>query len=226
MVAVGIVVLVATVGAAAAALLWVLLVSPPSAVDQPIVLSATPSPDDTAGASDPFGPAEHDAPTGLATVAVADPVAVRIHSIDVVAGKLKALDVLDDGTLEVPSDPQRAGWWRAGPEPGEDGPAVIVGHVDSRDGPGVFFDLRDVTAGDRIDVDRADGSTVTFQVARVEQHAKDGFPTAAVYGSTDEPALRLVTCGGAFDDGTGHYMDNIVVFARLFQPPAGVGNPA
>jgi sortase family protein len=67
--------------------------------------------------------------------------------------------------------------------------------------------------GDRFDIERADGSTVTFAVERLEQHAKSAFPTRAVYGPTDGPTLRLVTCGGAFDRAVGHYRDNIIVYA-------------
>lgn len=203
--------------AVVAATLW-LAASPPTASDEAVARSTTPSA--VAAAAHPRASDPHVAPDPPARRAadappVADPVAVRIPAADVTAHDIKALDVLDDGTLEVPSDPQRVGWWRAGPEPGERGAAVVVGHVDSRDGPGVFFRLRHVTAGDRVDVDRADGTTATFRVVRVEQHAKDRFPTSAVYGATTEPTLRLVTCGGAFDRATGHYVDNIIVFAQL-----------
>lgn len=177
---------------------------------------ATPQPPvaDANSRATPQPPVAQASPGAVPRPPVADPTAVRIPTIGVSASPLTSLAVLDDGTLEVPRDPQRAGWWRSGPEPGETGAAVIVGHVDSRDGPGVFFRLRDLRAGDAIHVDRADGTTATFVVTRVEQHAKDAFPTRAVYGTVDAPALRLVTCGGQFDRGSGHYLDNVVVFAR------------
>jgi sortase (surface protein transpeptidase) len=118
------------------------------------------------------------------------------------------------GALEVPADFAQAGWWRSGPEPGERGPAVIVGHVDSRSGPAVFYRLRELVAGDRVTVQRADGTSGEFVVDRVEQHPKSAFPTDAVYGATAAPELRLVTCGGTFDRSTGHYVDNTIVFAH------------
>ena len=92
---------------------------------------------------------------------------------------------------------------------------MILGHVDSRRGPAVFFDLDELAPGDAIHVDRRDGTTVSYTVERTEQHAKDAFPTQAVYGPTDHPVLRLVTCGGDFDRDQRSYDDNIIVFATL-----------
>lgn len=144
----------------------------------------------------------------------ADPVAVRIPAIAVQASTVP-LGLRQDGTIEVPRDYQQTGWWRDGPEPGEVGPAVILGHVDSLDGPAVFFQLAELSVGDPIHVDRADGSTVTYVVDRIEQHPKDDFPTGAVYGPTTEPVLRLVTCGGTFDREARSYRDNVIVFASI-----------
>jgi sortase (surface protein transpeptidase) len=90
---------------------------------------------------------------------------------------------------------------------------VIVGHVDSRQGPAVFFRLRQLVAGDRILVDRADGTSAVFVVSRSERFGKAAFPTEAVYGGTPDAQLRLITCGGRFDRSTRHYVDNLVVFA-------------
>ncbi len=143
-----------------------------------------------------------------------DPTAVRIPTIDVDASTTP-LGIRDDGKIEVPEDFQQTGWWKDGPEPGEIGPAVILGHVDSRDGPAVFYELNTLSVGDPIHIDRADGSTVTYVVDRVEQHPKTSFPTEAVYGSTDQSVLRLVTCGGSFDSEARSYRDNIIVFASL-----------
>ncbi len=92
---------------------------------------------------------------------------------------------------------------------------MIVGHVDGREGLAVFFRLRQLAPGDEIAVDRVDGSTAVFAVERVERHAKNAFPTEAVYGHTPDARLRLVTCGGEFDRSTRHYVDNVVVFAVL-----------
>jgi sortase (surface protein transpeptidase) len=145
---------------------------------------------------------------------IAEPVAVEIPAIGVAADVID-LGLNDDLTLEVPSDFDVAGWYTGRPPPGAVGPAIIVGHVDSRDGPAVFYRLRELAPGDEVLVRREDATTARFTVDRVEQHAKDDFPTAAVYGSTDEKALRLITCGGTFDRGRRSYDDNIVVFASL-----------
>jgi sortase (surface protein transpeptidase) len=150
----------------------------------------------------------------VATQQAADPARVRIPAIGVNAAVLP-LQVDGQGVLPPPPTNEDTGWWQAGPEPGEAGPAVIVGHVDSRTGPAVFFRLRKLVPGDQVAVDRVDGSTVAFVVQRVEQHRKDAFPTEAVYGHTPDAQLRLVTCGGEFDRSTRHYVDNIVVFAAL-----------
>lgn len=148
------------------------------------------------------------------TTQVADPVRIRIPAIGVDAAVLQ-LTVDAQGVLPPPPTNEDTGWWRAGPEPGEPGAAVVVGHVDGLRGPAVFFRLRDLVAGDEIVVDRVDGTTATFIVERVEHHPKDAFPTEAVYRRTPAPVLRLVTCGGEFDRTTRHYLDNVVVFASL-----------
>lgn len=148
------------------------------------------------------------------TTQVADPVRIRIPAIGVDAAVLR-LAVDAQGVLPPPPTNEDTGWWQAGPEPGEPGPAVLVGHVDSSDGPAVFYRLRELGPGDMIIVDRADGSAATFTVERLERHSKDAFPTEAVYGRTPVPLLRLVTCGGEFDRSTRHYLDNVIVFAAL-----------
>ena len=144
-----------------------------------------------------------------------NPAVIRIPRLDVDA-EIIPLGLQDDGTIEVPENPEQAGWWLGGPEPGETGPAVILGHVDSQeDGPAVFFYLRYMEPGDEIHIDRVDGSTVTYVVESTERHHKDEFPTDAVYGPTEDPTLRLVTCGGDFDFDVRTYSDNVIVFASL-----------
>ena len=123
------------------------------------------------------------------------------------------LDVAADGTLEVPQDYQLAGWFAGGPVPGDRGPAVLAGHVDSRSGPAVFYRLDEVEVGDEVVVVGAGGKQVRFSVDGVERYAKDAFPTELVYGPAPGPVLRLITCGGTFDRSTGHYRDNVVVYA-------------
>jgi hypothetical protein len=148
---------------------------------------------------------EHDAP---------EPRRVRSDAVGIDAPTIP-LGKRDDGALEVPEDAHTAGWWTGRANPGERGPAVIVGHVDSREGPGAFWELPELEVGDRVSVDREDGTSVHWRVDRVEQHAKDAFPTEAVYGATDEPTLRLVTCSGFFDRDARSYTDNTIVFLRL-----------
>lgn len=119
----------------------------------------------------------------------------------------------ENGVLPPPESFDAAGWWHDGPEPGEAGAAVIAGHVDSYRGPAVFFRLDKIRQGDKIFVDRADGSTVVFVAQRIEQHPKDEFPTQAVYGDTPGSTLRLITCGGMFDYEDRRYLANVIVFA-------------
>jgi hypothetical protein len=118
------------------------------------------------------------------------------------------------GALVPPQDDALAGWYRQGPAPGDAGPAVLAGHVDSVAGPAVFFRLDDLAVGDPVLVGRADGTTLRFTVTRVARYAKNAFPAAEVYGPTPDPQLRLITCGGDFDRSRRSYTDNIVVFAR------------
>jgi sortase (surface protein transpeptidase) len=152
---------------------------------------------------------------------VAPPVAVEIARIDV-RSELIDLDLDEDLRLEVPTDPDLAGWYARGPRPGARGPAVIVGHVDSHRGPAVFHRLRELDAGDEIVVQRADGSEAQFIVQRLERWPKDDFPTDAVYREAAGAELRLITCGGVFDRRSRRYEDNIIVFAA---PPSTCSSP-
>jgi sortase (surface protein transpeptidase) len=146
----------------------------------------------------------------------ATPVPVRIEIPRIrVASSLDRLGRAADKTVQVPSRWEVAGWYAAGTRPGDPGSAVILGHVDSKRGPAVFFRLRELRPGDEIRIVRADGSSVRFAVERTEQYLKRRFPTDAVYYPTLTPALRLVTCGGEFDATAGHYRSNVIVFATL-----------
>jgi hypothetical protein len=142
------------------------------------------------------------------------PVRLKIPRIGV-AGSLGRLGRTAAGTVEEPSRFEQAGWYAPGPRPGDPGSAVILGHVDSKRGPAVFFRLRELRRGDEVEVTRADGSRVRFVVQRTAQYDKQAFPTDEVYYPTLVPALRLVTCGGEFDFASGHYRSNIIVFATL-----------
>lgn len=117
--------------------------------------------------------------------------------------------------VQVPTSAQTVGWFRLGPTPGQVGSSVILGHVDSYRGPGIFFTLKSLALGALIEVRLADGVTAQFRVTRVEQYAKSTFPDRLVYGSHSSRWLNLVTCGGTFDHATGSYESNIVVFSRL-----------
>jgi Sortase domain len=158
--------------------------------------------------------AERPVPLGVSAAEVrpASPATLRIPSIGVET-ELERLTVRDDGMLEAPSDFGRAGWFADGPSPGERGPAVIVGHVDSRDGPAVFYRLTELSAGDRIEITRTDGTVAGFEVTGALEVPKDAFPTDVVYGPTAGPALRLITCAGTFDRDARHYLSNLVVSA-------------
>lgn len=184
-------------------------------------IAATPAADSNNGANLPawdFSPlADHSSYDRVnnARAQAPNPAVIRIPRINVEA-PIIPLGLNDDGTIEVPDQPEEAGWWLGGPEPGETGPAVILGHVDSQEeGPAVFFYLRYLEAGDEIHIDRVDGSTVSYVVEFSESHDKDAFPTDAVYGPTEQPTLRLVTCGGDFDFDVRTYEENLVVFASL-----------
>ena len=144
----------------------------------------------------------------------APPVRIEIATIGVSAPVVR-LGLHRDGTMEVPDDFQAAGWFTGGPVPGETGPAVVAGHIDSRTGPAVFYRVRELRPGDGITVVRADGTSVRFAVVGVAQYPKRAFPTEAVFGPTPEPLLRLITCGGSFDRSQRSYRDNLVVTARL-----------
>jgi hypothetical protein len=144
----------------------------------------------------------------------ARPVRLWIPAI-AVSTPLVRLGRLPDGRLQVPRDWDTAGWYDGGPRPGQPGPAVVLGHVDSKTGPAVFYRLRALAPGDIVRVGLADGRILDFRVRRVGRYPKDEFPTEAVYFPTLHRELRLITCGGEFDFASGHYRDNIVVYATL-----------
>ncbi|GAB2578755.1 class F sortase [Paractinoplanes abujensis] len=143
---------------------------------------------------------------------VARPTRIRIPALRV-DSQIIDLGLQPDGAVEVPASVSVAGWYDGGPRPGQDGPAVILGHVDSADGPGVFVDLHKVKPGTLVEVGRADGSTATFKVSKVSRVAKTLFPTDLVYAPSLDPTLRLVTCGGTFDRARGSYRDNVIAYA-------------
>lgn len=150
-------------------------------------------------------------PTAVVVRAAAPPVSLVVPRLRLDT-RLIGLRKDAAGRLAVPPDPQQAGWYSQGPAPGDRGPAVITGHVDSYRGPGVFFELRTMKTGDAIGVRRADGTRVDYTVTKVATYPKRKFPTAEVYGGST-PGLRLITCGGTFDRRARSYLSNIVVYA-------------
>jgi hypothetical protein len=155
---------------------------------------------------------------GVSPLPQSPPLVIEIPAIGV-HSELQYLGLTADNRLEVPAPGPRfdeAAWYKYSSTPGSAGPAVILGHVDSGGyGPSVFFNLGGLQPGDEVLVTRADGLVAVFQVDEVGRYHKDEFPTFLVYGDTPNATLRLITCGGDFDRDTGHYLDNIIVFASL-----------
>jgi hypothetical protein len=143
---------------------------------------------------------------------VAAPVRLRLPSAGIDA-VLTGAGLDGGGALLPPADPALAGWFTRGPRPGAPGPAVITGHVDWAGRPGALSGLATAAVDDEVVVDRADGSVVRFRVTAVDSYAKVAFPSDRVYGPTTSAELRLITCGGPFEDG--NYRDNVVVSARM-----------
>jgi hypothetical protein len=146
--------------------------------------------------------------------AVAAPTGLQIPAIGVRTHLIR-LGLTSSGALQVPTSYSVAGWFTGSPRPGATGSAIIAGHIDSYQGPGVFFRLRELKPGDLIYVQRAHSSMAVFKVTAVQEYLKSKFPTAAVYGPVPDAELRLITCGGTFDAQTGHYLSNVVVYATL-----------
>ena len=136
-------------------------------------------------------------------------------SIGLATADTTGLGLRDDNSLDVPRSASTVGWYQRSASPGEVGPSVLAAHVDFRGETGAFARLKDMRPGDTVEVHRDDDTTAVFVVDRVEQYAKDAFPTEAVYGPTDDAQLRLITCGGVFNESTRSYEDNIVAYGHL-----------
>jgi sortase (surface protein transpeptidase) len=139
------------------------------------------------------------------------PTRVRIPAIGIDA-PLGPLHMDESGELQAPADYALPGWYEEGAVPGETGPAVIAGHLDSQKGQAIFYRLHELKPEDLILVQRG-GKWLTFEVVSMGKFAKNKFPTAAVYGPTPDAQLRVITCGGSFDPVRRSYRDNVVVFA-------------
>jgi|SRR5665647_861561 LPXTG-site transpeptidase (sortase) family protein len=149
-----------------------------------------------------------------AALARSVPVGLRIPAIGV-AVSLSTLGLNPDRTVQVPTNYQQPGWFKLGPSPGQVGSAVILGHVDDRNGPAVFFRLGSLKTGDKVEVSLANGVLAHFVVNTVAMYLKTQFPAQQVYASHGYSALQLVTCGGQFDTQAGHYLSNVVAYTTL-----------
>jgi sortase (surface protein transpeptidase) len=180
------------------------------------------------GASDPSpaalpGLPGHSAPKEAGTIQAATarsvPVSLRIPAMGV-SVSLSSLGLNADKTVQVPTKYEEPGWFKLGPTPGQVGSAVILGHVDDKKGPAVFFRLKSLRAGDKVDVSLTNGAVSHFVVKTVETYSKAQFPASKVYASHGYSALQLVTCGGTFDKATGHYESNVVAYTTLVSTSA------
>ena len=210
-------VLVALGGGLGVVLLVIALLTAPSPPPQPAPAQAPPA---AATRTAPTAPAATGTPSPAGAAApLPASVPVRIDVADArVHAPVMALDVDRHREVEVPpiDRPYLAGWYDRSVTPGQTGAAVLLGHVDShRTGPAVFYYLGALRAGARIEVTRADHRVAVFRVDGVAGYPKDRFPAEAVYGPADTPTLRLVTCGGTFDERTDSYRQNVVVYASL-----------
>ncbi|MEU9593027.1 class F sortase [Streptomyces sp. NPDC048219] len=171
----------------------------------------------SAAASDTRVAGGENAVPGLAPLAYAVPDRVAIPAIQVDAPVMPVgLDA--DGWVGAPppEDPNLAGWFTGAVSPGEKGTAVVVGHVDNKTGPAVFYGLGALKKGNRVEVSRQDGKTAVFEIYGIEVFEKDDFPGDRVYASKGTPELRVITCGGGFTKQNG-YDGNVVAFARLVE---------
>ena len=174
--------------------------------------SAASSPSSAPSTAVDRTPAAQPAPAVVDPASVPAPVSVSVPALGL-DEELVDLGIAADGTAEVPTDFGRVGWFTGGGRPGARGPTVLMGHVDSTDGPAVFYELRELGAGDVVELTVADGSTARYAVTGTSQVPKGEFPTAAVFGATASDVLRLITCTGELDRGARSYTDNLVVTA-------------
>jgi len=147
------------------------------------------------------------------------PVRLIIPDVHIDTTFERALGIEEStGEIEVPKGYEEVGWYKYGPTPGEIGPSVIVGHVDSYEGPAVFYSLGQLDVGDEMIVERADGTEAVFLVEELERVRQDTFPTERVYGSIPYAGVRVITCSGIYDRQTNRYSHNLIVYGRLKIP--------
>ena len=193
--------------------------APPTSAAHPAAegnLPGTPHTPDESPSSDTRS---HSSPTAVGpTLARARPVSLTIPAIGIHQARLAAFGTNAHHKIAIPpaTGGVPAGWYTGSPTPGQLGPSVIVGHIDSAaDGPSIFFHLSQLRPGDTVRVARADHTVATFRVDSLETYPKNDFPTQRVYGNINHAGLRLISCTGTFDASWGHYLDNVVVYAHL-----------
>ena len=203
-------------GAALGLGLAAVLVLTGCATGQAEPVSSSPPGSEASGApSSPAPPATSSPATPAPAPAVgvgAEPARVAVPAIEL-DEPLIDLGIDSTGAMEVPVDADEVGWFTGGGRPGGRGPTVVAAHVDSTSGPAVFFRLSELVPGDEVTVTTVEGTVVRYVVDEVVDVPKAEFPTARVFGAQPTDQLRLITCGGVFDPGSGHYDQNRVVFA-------------
>jgi len=144
-----------------------------------------------------------------------NPIRLRIPALSIDTDFVAPLELKADKTVDVPDSYEKVGWYVGGASPGEKGPAVILGHVDSYKGRAVFYSLGQLKEGDEIIINREDGTAATFEVTFLKRYNQDTFPTEEIYGKTEESVIRLVTCSGIYNRSTQKYSQNLVVYGKL-----------
>jgi sortase (surface protein transpeptidase) len=164
-----------------------------------------------------FAPEVTDAPSEIQGEVLPEslPVRLMIPSLDIDTGFETPLGLKSNGEIEVPTGYTDVAYYKYGPTPGELGPAVILGHVDSVAGPAVFFSLGQLKPNDEIKIEREDGTVAVFAVTDLQRHPQSGFPTTRVYSDIDHVGLRLITCTGLYEKDILRYTHNLIVFAKL-----------
>lgn len=147
-----------------------------------------------------------------------EPVRLRIPKLSIDTTFTPPLDILASGEVQVPDSNTEVGWYKYSPTPGEIGPAVVLGHVDSYTGPAVFFYLGQLEPGDDVFIERQDGTVAHFKVDSLERPKQVEFPTERVYGNIAHAGLRLITCSGIYIKGQQAYTHNLIVYASLVTP--------
>lgn len=189
---------------------------PPSPPDRRAAAPNPSSPSDTSHSESPQDRPDRRAADAVEELDYSAPVHISIPEIGV-SSSLLQLGLDSEGVMETPQPPHvdRAGWFRPSPPPGVPGATVIAGHVTWNQEPVVFFELGELRRGDLVKVRRADGISTVFEVTRIGSFPKDGFPTDAVYNQPDRSELRLITCGGEYDESSNRYLSNVIVWARI-----------